>query len=167
MPTKASTNKSSHRLSTITTADQILVLHAGKVAEKGTHAELVAMGGRYDKMWKKQVRATKAMEEATEAVAKAKALQEAVDKPGSINSQDGASGNVSDTEMEASQSTLINPKLATEALNRVSGDSAVSISDSDSGDEVKTPGVSDSLILPEASPFDGGSTRDNESPVDR
>jgi hypothetical protein len=124
------------------------------------------MGGRYDKMWKKQVRATKAMEEATEAVAKAKALQEAVDKPGSINSQDGASGNVSDSEMEASQSTLINPKLAAEALNRVSGDAADSISDSDSGDETKTPGTRDSMILHDTGLFDGDSSRNSESSKD-
>ena len=53
-----------HRLSTITTADQILVLHAGKVAEKGTHEELLSMKGRYANMWRKQIRAQKAAEEA-------------------------------------------------------------------------------------------------------
>ncbi len=53
-----------HRLSTITTADQILVLHAGKVAESGTHEELLALKGRYANMWKKQIRAQKAAEEA-------------------------------------------------------------------------------------------------------
>ena len=53
-----------HRLSTITMCDQILVLHEGKVAERGTHAELLAMKGRYHGMWKKQVRAQKAAEEA-------------------------------------------------------------------------------------------------------
>ncbi|KAL8831896.1 MAG: hypothetical protein Q9191_000609 [Dirinaria sp. TL-2023a] len=53
-----------HRLSTITTADQILVLHAGKVAERGTHEELLSMKGRYANMWRKQIRAQKAAEEA-------------------------------------------------------------------------------------------------------
>lgn len=53
-----------HRLSTITTADQILVLHAGKVAERGTHEELLALKGRYASMWRKQIRAQKAAEEA-------------------------------------------------------------------------------------------------------
>ncbi|MCJ1479215.1 hypothetical protein MMC13_007900 [Lambiella insularis] len=53
-----------HRLSTITTADQILVLHAGQVAESGTHDELLAMKGRYASMWRKQIRAQKAAEEA-------------------------------------------------------------------------------------------------------
>ncbi|WP_236242330.1 ABC transporter ATP-binding protein [Streptomyces sp. CC228A] len=36
-----------HRLSTIRTADRIVVLDRGRVAETGTHAELVAAGGRY------------------------------------------------------------------------------------------------------------------------
>ena len=53
-----------HRLSTITTANQILVLHAGQVAERGTHDELLAQKGRYASMWRKQIRAQKAAEEA-------------------------------------------------------------------------------------------------------
>ena len=53
-----------HRLSTITTADQIIVLHAGQVAESGTHNELLALKGRYANMWRKQIRAQKAAEEA-------------------------------------------------------------------------------------------------------
>ncbi|KAG9230913.1 P-loop containing nucleoside triphosphate hydrolase protein [Amylocarpus encephaloides] len=43
-----------HRLSTITRADQILVLHMGHIVERGTHADLIAYGGRYFNMWERQ-----------------------------------------------------------------------------------------------------------------
>jgi len=43
-----------HRLSTITRAQQILVLDRGRVVERGTHPDLVMMGGKYAKMWDNQ-----------------------------------------------------------------------------------------------------------------
>src|SRR5690348_15693597 len=43
-----------HRLSTIRRADQILVIEAGKVIERGTHEELYAMRGRYYDLYTKQ-----------------------------------------------------------------------------------------------------------------
>jgi subfamily B ATP-binding cassette protein MsbA len=45
-----------HRLSTIRSADQILVLEQGEIIERGTHAELLALGGRYRTLYDKQYR---------------------------------------------------------------------------------------------------------------
>jgi subfamily B ATP-binding cassette protein MsbA len=45
-----------HRLSTITSADQILVLERGAILERGTHAELLALGGRYRELYDRQYR---------------------------------------------------------------------------------------------------------------
>ena len=44
-----------HRLSTIADADQILVLDEGRVIERGTHDELLDLGGVYAAMWQRQV----------------------------------------------------------------------------------------------------------------
>ncbi len=40
-----------HRLSTVVDAHQILVMDAGAIIERGTHAQLLALGGRYASMW--------------------------------------------------------------------------------------------------------------------
>lgn len=45
-----------HRLSTIRSADQILVVEAGEILERGSHAELVEMDGRYKQLYDKQYR---------------------------------------------------------------------------------------------------------------
>lgn len=45
-----------HRLSTVINADQIAVVHSGKVVELGKHEELIALGGEYAKLVQRQVK---------------------------------------------------------------------------------------------------------------
>jgi ABC-type transport system involved in Fe-S cluster assembly fused permease/ATPase subunit len=79
-----------HRLSTITHADQILVLHKGKVQERGTHEELLERNGHYAAMWKKQIRAQRAAEQAKVLKDKADRLRRE-SKDGNIGLDDGSS----------------------------------------------------------------------------
>ena len=44
----------SHRITTLSAADQIIVLENGKVAERGTHEQLKAAGGTYQKIYETQ-----------------------------------------------------------------------------------------------------------------
>ena len=56
-----------HRLSTVVDAAQILVMSEGRIVERGTHAELLALEGRYAHMWAlQQSRAERTPEEAAE-----------------------------------------------------------------------------------------------------
>ncbi|MGO4438593.1 ABCB family ABC transporter ATP-binding protein/permease [Rhizobium sp. RAF56] len=51
-----------HRLSTVIGADEIIVLKSGEIAERGTHAGLLAQNGLYASMWNRQREATEAAE---------------------------------------------------------------------------------------------------------
>ena len=58
--TRLATNRSAlviaHRLSTVVDAHQILVMDAGEIVERGTHQELITLGGKYFEMWQLQQR---------------------------------------------------------------------------------------------------------------
>ena len=49
-----------HRLSTVVNADEIIVLRAGEIAERGTHKALMAKDGLYAQMWQRQLDAREA-----------------------------------------------------------------------------------------------------------
>ncbi|MCB1459146.1 MAG: ATP-binding cassette domain-containing protein, partial [Nitratireductor sp.] len=51
-----------HRLSTVINADEIIVLKAGEIAERGTHKALLKKKGLYSEMWSRQREATEAEE---------------------------------------------------------------------------------------------------------
>jgi ATP-binding cassette subfamily B protein len=46
-----------HRLATVVAADQIVVLHEGRIVERGSHDELLALDGRYAAFWRERSRA--------------------------------------------------------------------------------------------------------------
>jgi ABC-type multidrug transport system fused ATPase/permease subunit len=57
-----------HRLSTVHRADLILVLDHGQIIERGTHAELLALGGLYREIYELQLRDQEQFQEAIEEI---------------------------------------------------------------------------------------------------
>jgi ABC-type transport system involved in Fe-S cluster assembly fused permease/ATPase subunit len=56
-----------HRLSTVVSADEIIVLKAGEIAERGSHSVLLKKKGLYADMWNRQRKATEAEERLRQA----------------------------------------------------------------------------------------------------
>jgi ATP-binding cassette subfamily B protein len=55
-----------HRLSSLMHADNILFIDDGRIVEQGTHAQLLALGGRYRALYDLQVRTADEIEDAAE-----------------------------------------------------------------------------------------------------
>jgi ATP-binding cassette subfamily B protein len=64
-----------HRLSTVVDAHEILVMDAGRIIERGSHAVLLALGGRYARMWALQNSSRAATADGIEAGAEEVALE--------------------------------------------------------------------------------------------
>lgn len=136
-----------HRLSTITMADQILVLHEGRVAERGSHQELLDMKGRYASMWRKQVRAQRAAEEAKVLKDKADRLrrESRSGEQAGVESGDNSAGSSEDergaiTKVQGMQALVDSAQAAPQDLSRAQPSATSSSSPPPKEDDSKPAG---------------------------
>ncbi|MCB0132973.1 MAG: hypothetical protein KDD78_19060, partial [Caldilineaceae bacterium] len=89
-----------HRLSTIRNADRILVIEDGRIAEMGSHTELLQLGGHYYRLYTQQFR--KELE--VEYDPFAQVVEQALDEPAEFDPQsrpaDTGNGHVAVSELE-------------------------------------------------------------------
>jgi len=94
-----------HRLSTVIGCDEIIVLRDGLIAERGTHAELMELGGLYEQMWSRQ-------SEAIEAERKLRAAREEDEMGVIVRKRTAGPGEADDAEAESGVSSSTSPANA-------------------------------------------------------